>query len=83
MGSINRIRRNVKINDRRTSVMLELELWDALYEICERTNRSVHDICGEVQDGLEAGENFTAGLRVYIVNFFRAQEAATPPRNAA
>lgn len=81
MGSINRIRRNVKIKDRRTSVMMERELWDALQEICVRSNRSVHEICAEVQEGLEAGENFTAALRVFIVSYFRALEAT--PRTAA
>lgn len=80
MGSVNRVRRNVRINDRRTSVMMELELWDALYEICERTGQSVHDVCGEVQTGLGNGENFTSALRVFIINFFRGQDA--PPHGA-
>ena len=84
MGSVTRVRRNVKINDRRTSVMMELELWDALHEICERTGRSVHDVCGQVQSGVGAGENFTSALRVYIVSFFRSTDALAPgSRDAA
>lgn len=74
MGSVTRVRRNVRINERRTSVMMELELWDALFEICERNGLSVHEVCTQVQDGVGDGENFTSALRVYIINYFRTQD---------
>lgn len=45
-------------------------MWDALAEICERTQRSIHDICDEVRRGSD-GENFTSLLRVYILAWFR------------
>lgn len=82
MGSVTRVRRNVRIHDRRTSVMMELELWDALFEICERTGVSVHEVCTEVQDSVGAESSFTSALRVYIINYFRANQQATS-RNAA
>lgn len=45
-------------------------MWDALAEICERTERSVHDVCGEVRRASD-GENFTSLLRVYILAWYR------------
>ncbi|MEQ9640120.1 MAG: ribbon-helix-helix domain-containing protein [Alphaproteobacteria bacterium] len=82
MGSVTRVRRNVRINDRRTSVMMELELWDALFEICERSGVSVHEVCSGVQSGVDNGENFTSALRVYIINYFRSNDGE-PSRDAA
>lgn len=70
------IRRNVRIENRRTSVKMEREMWDALAEICERTQRSPHDICDEVRRGSD-GENFTSLLRVYILSWYRNQVSRT------
>jgi predicted DNA-binding ribbon-helix-helix protein len=64
------IRRNVRIENRRTSVKMEREMWDALAEICERTQRSIHDVCEEVRRNGEGG-NFTSLLRVYILTWYR------------
>lgn len=65
------IRRNVRIEDRRTSVKMEREMWDALHEICERTGRNVHEICALVRRDGEAA-NFTSQLRVFILNWYRS-----------
>ena len=64
------IRRNVRIENRRTSVKMEREMWDALAEICDRTGRSIHDVCGEVRRASD-GDNFTSLLRVYILAWYR------------
>jgi predicted DNA-binding ribbon-helix-helix protein len=49
-------------------------MWDALNEICTREGRSVHDICTEI-DRQRSQSGLTAGVRVYILRYFR--EAAT------
>src|SRR3546814_17246707 len=49
-------------------------MWDALREICGREGRSVHEICTE-SDGQRSQSGLTAGVRVYILRYFR--EAAT------
>ena len=46
-------------------------MWDALTEICAREGRSLHDICTEV-DRRRNQSGLTAGVRVYILNYFRA-----------
>ncbi|MGF1593284.1 MAG: ribbon-helix-helix domain-containing protein [Kiloniellaceae bacterium] len=68
------ISRNITLADRRTSIRLEPEMWDALNEICMRLGRSIHDVCTEIDRGRHQS-GLTAGVRVFILNYFR--EAAT------
>ncbi len=73
-------RRNIRIGDRRTSIKLEPEMWDALVEICDRTEKNLNQICTEVHSAGNANEpdddtgsaNFTSELRVFILDFYRA-----------
>lgn len=73
------VSRNISLADRRTSIRLEPEMWDALNEICARQGRSVHEICTEI-DRQRNSSALTAGVRVYILNYFR--EAATEEGHA-
>ena len=54
-------------------------MWDALNEICRRERRSLHEICAEV-DRERRQSGLTAGVRVFILNYFRA--AATEEGHA-
>ncbi len=79
-----RTRRNVRIDNRRTSVKLEPEMWDALVEISVRTKKNLNEICTEVYRAshgsvmeaedrdLTQSANFTSDLRVFILDYFRA-----------
>ena len=49
-------------------------MWDALAEITRREGRTVHDVCS-VASRLRNHSTLTAGLRVFILRYFR--EAAT------
>lgn len=73
------ISRNITLSDRRTSIRLEPEMWDALNEICTRESRTVHDLCAQI-DRERTQSGLTAGVRVYILNYFRA--AATEDGHA-
>jgi predicted DNA-binding ribbon-helix-helix protein len=73
------ISRNISLEDRRTSIRLEPEMWDALHEICAREGRSMHEIC-TVIDRQRNQSGLTAGVRVYILTYFR--EAATEEGHA-
>ena len=64
------ILRNVRIGGRRTSIKLEASMWEALHEICERTGKSVDELCTEVH-GQPGSSNFTSRLRVFILSYFR------------
>jgi len=64
--------KNVRIHDRRTSVRLEPEMWVALNEIAVMEGCTVHDICGAVDDLKSAEASFTAALRVFVMEYYRA-----------
>jgi len=64
--------KNVRIHDRRTSVRLEPEMWVALNEIAAMEGCSIHDICGAVNDLKSEEASFTAALRVFVMEYYRA-----------
>jgi predicted DNA-binding ribbon-helix-helix protein len=74
------VSRNVTLDGRRTSLRLERAMWDALEEICRRENQSIHDVCAHVER-TRAERTLTAGIRVFILEYFRA--AATEAGHAA
>lgn len=65
------VSKNVRIHDRRTSVRLEPEMWQALREVSEIEGCSIHDLCGAVHDLKGAGASFTAALRVFLMEYYR------------
>lgn len=71
MSASTLLNRNVTISGRRTSMKLEPDMWDALEEICQREDRSVHDVCTMISDR-HMGNNLTAAIRGFILNYFRA-----------
>lgn len=97
------INRNVVGENGRTSMRLEPELWDALREICRRERTDIGTMVRRIeaqgrgewgtdtQTTAEAGRSGgrTSGVRVFIVQYFRALaagkmrdfDAAAPPRS--
>jgi predicted DNA-binding ribbon-helix-helix protein len=65
------LNRNVTIAGRRTSMKLEPDMWDALDEICQREQISLHQACTLVAEH-HRGNNLTAAMRVFILGYFRA-----------
>ena len=77
------ISRNIRIDGRRTSVRLEASMWDALKEICQQQQQSVHAFCEDVERG-RGPLSLTAAIRVAIVSHYRrvaalAEAARTGP----
>lgn len=70
--------KNVRIHKRRTSIRLEPEMWNALNEIASIENCSIHDLCGAVHDLKEPGTSFTAALRVFLMEYYRAVSKKSP-----
>jgi predicted DNA-binding ribbon-helix-helix protein len=64
-------RRNVTIGDRRTSLCLEMEMWDALSDICRRENLTIHQLCSIV-DERRQGASRTSAIRAFAVTYFRS-----------
>ncbi len=55
-------------------------MWDALTEIATREDMTIHEVCAKI-DQSRSESSLTAGIRVYIVTYFRA--AATDTGHAA
>src|SRR3546814_17950281 len=61
--------RNITVGGLRTSVRLESEFWDSLWEIADRENMSVDQVCTAIDRS--AGElSRTAAIRLFIVSYF-------------
>ncbi len=73
------VNRNVTVAGHRTSMRLEPSMWEALEEICRREERTVHEVCTEV-DSRRHESTLTAALRAFIVIYFRV--AATEDGHA-
>ncbi|NTU77348.1 MAG: ribbon-helix-helix domain-containing protein [Alphaproteobacteria bacterium] len=66
------ISRNVTVNNHRTSVRLEPDMWSGLREICRREHASLHDLSSYVAAHKPANTSLTAALRVFVMAYFRA-----------
>ena len=62
------------MDGRRTSLRLENDVWEALEEICEREDMTVHEVCTLI-DQRRKGSSRTAAVRAFILRYFR--EAAS------
>jgi len=71
------VRRNVRIDGRRTSIMMEQDFWDALERIAMGTNVTVDSLCSAV-NSLSGGANLTAAIRVYVLRSL-CGAAGSPP----
>lgn len=63
--------KNIRIHERRTSVRLEPEMWDALHEIAALEGCTIHHICTAVHDSKTSYTSFTAALRVFLMVYYR------------
>lgn len=75
---------NVVVDGRRTSIRLEPVMWDALRDIAQRLNMTIHDLVTEIERE-RTGSSLTAAIRVYVVDFYRAaawEADTTKPRPA-
>ncbi len=88
------LKRNVKIDQHRTSIRLEPALWHALETIAVLERCTVNDICTEI-GSYARGNGFTSAIRVYIVSYlmdlrrqhterlYQVKEVAELPRKEA
>lgn len=73
------ISKNVRIRNRRTSVRLEPEMWDALREVALLEGCSIHDLCTGVEDLRAPDASFTGALRVFLMEYFRSAAKSNRP----
>jgi predicted DNA-binding ribbon-helix-helix protein len=75
-GESSLIIRNVVVAGRRTSVRLEPMMWESLREIARQRGMTLHELVTEI-DRERTTSSLTAGIRVYIVAFYRSVATAT------
>jgi predicted DNA-binding ribbon-helix-helix protein len=66
------ISHNIMIQDRRTSVRLEKEMWMAVKEIARREKCTVHALCTAVSQRKRPDTSLTAAIRVFIMAYYQA-----------
>lgn len=66
------VSKNITIQDRRTSVRLEPEMWMALNEISLRERCSIHDLCDLVSRRKKEKTSLTAAIRVFLMLYYRS-----------
>jgi predicted DNA-binding ribbon-helix-helix protein len=72
-----RIRRNVSLSGRRTSVSLEAAIWAALADICKREKILSIDLLSRVHEG-NPNKSFASSLRLFALAYYRALAMAHP-----
>lgn len=63
--------RSIYVGGRRTSLRLEPIMWEALADIAEERDTTIHDLVTEIADSHEM-PNLSASLRVFIVEHYRS-----------
>ena len=72
------ISKNVTINGRRTSLRLEQVIWDAVDDICQLEDLTVHQLFTMI-DYHRYGDSRTSAVRSFVVGYLRA----LVPKNGA
>jgi predicted DNA-binding ribbon-helix-helix protein len=66
------VSKNITIEQKRTSIRLEPEMWQALKEISRREQCSIHDVCTLVSKCKRDNSSLTASIRVFLMLYFKA-----------
>jgi predicted DNA-binding ribbon-helix-helix protein len=64
--------RNVTILGRRTSIRLEPQMWDILFEVAERERTTIHEFCSLVALRKHENASLTSSIRVFLLLYYRA-----------
>ena len=64
------VSRNITVLGRRTSVRLEPEMWDALFDVSRREGTSIHNICSLIYLRKVKESTLTAAIRVFLLLFY-------------
>lgn len=73
-----RHRRTVIVSGRRTSISVEVAIWDALTDICKREECTLSDLLTLI-DQRRLGASLASAIRVFSIFYFRAIAALAIP----
>ena len=66
--------RSIKIGQRRTSIRMEREFWDALDGIRESRELTMQQVLNQATDG-DSDANRTASIKTWILAYYREKRA--------
>lgn len=70
------VSRNLDVLGRRTSVRLESEMWDALFNIAQQENCHVRHLCSLIAMRKKPGSSLTSAIRTFVMLYYRAAATA-------
>ena len=70
MQSRDRSRKNVFVGPRRTSVSLEIQVWDALDDVCFREEVTLDEICSDI-NRRRLSSSMSSSLRMFLLIYYR------------
>ena len=70
MQSRDRLRKNVFVGPRRTSVSLEIQVWDALDDVCYREEVTIDEICSDL-NRRRLSSSMSSSLRMFLLIYYR------------
>lgn len=73
--------RNIMIAKRRTTIRLEMAVWDALDEICNKEELTRHELCTRIEN-VRRDANRAQAVRATVINYFRHVASETGARDA-
>jgi predicted DNA-binding ribbon-helix-helix protein len=74
-----KLRQNLTLRGHRTSLALEVAVWDALTEICRREETSLDELCEMIVANI-GDVSMASSIRSYTLEYFVAlEEGATQP----
>jgi predicted DNA-binding ribbon-helix-helix protein len=77
------ISHNVWVHGRRTSIRLEAVMWQALHEIADYEDMTIHQVVSAVAVRQHENASLTATLRAFMMAYFRAMARGTGRVNLA
>ena len=73
-----RLKRNVRIGDRRTTIVLEAYVWDSIDNMLDREGVSLDEFCGQVE-ATRLQSSMASSARLVVLTYFRLLEQINSP----
>ena len=73
-----RLKRNVRVGGRRTTIVLEAYVWDSIDSMLEREDLTLDSFCGEV-DTLRQHSSMASSARLVVLAYFRLLDQINRP----
>ncbi|MBT6257646.1 MAG: ribbon-helix-helix domain-containing protein [Alphaproteobacteria bacterium] len=67
VNPVTKIKRNVTIDKRRTTLMLEQEIWTILDELAREEGLSIDELCNQIHHFHDGSESISSVLRIIAV----------------